>query len=101
LENGTLARNELTGLDANNESAYNANYNAFTIDFVYRWVFRPGSEISFVWKNSIFTNDKRVSESYFQNLNSTFENSALNSFSIKILYWIDYQDLKRLAKKKN
>ena len=98
-EDGTLVRNELTGLDANNESAYNTNFNAFTIDFVYRWVFRPGSEISFVWKNSIFTNDKRVTETYFQNLNSTFENSALNSISIKILYWIDFQDLKRLGKR--
>jgi len=98
-ENGTLLRNELTGLDANGISAFNTNFNAFTIDFVYRWVFRPGSEINVVWKNSIFTNDKRVSETYFQNLQSTFDNQALNSLSIKILYWIDYQDLKKVFKK--
>lgn len=98
-EDGSLQRNELTGLDANNESAYNTNFNAFTIDFVYRWVFRPGSELSLVWKNSIFTNDKRVSETYLQNLSSTFENNALNSISIKLLYWIDYQDIKRILKK--
>ena len=97
---GSLQRNELTGLDTDGESAYNTNFNAFTIDFVYRWVFRPGSELSLVWKNSIFTNDKRVSETYLQNLGSTFENNALNSISIKLLYWIDYQDIKRLFKKK-
>ena len=96
---GSLERNELTGLDAEGESAYNTNFNAFTIDFVYRWVFRPGSELSLVWKNSIFTNDKRVSETYLQNLGSTFENNAANSISIKLLYWIDYQDIKRLFKK--
>lgn len=98
-EDGTLERNELTGLDINNESAYNTNYNAFTIDFVYRWVFRPGSELSLVWKNSIFTNDKRVNETYLQNISSTFENNAANSISLKLLYWIDYQDIKRLFKK--
>lgn len=98
-EDGTLERNELTGLDSDGESAYNTNFNAFTIDFVYRWVFRPGSELSIVWKNSIFTNDKRVSETYLQNLGSTFENNAANSISIKLLYWIDYQDIKRLFKK--
>lgn len=98
-ENGTLVRNELTGLDTEGESAYNTNFNAFTIDFVYRWVFRPGSELSLVWKNSIFTDDKRVSETYLQNLGTTFENNAQNSISIKLLYWIDYQDIKRLFKK--
>ncbi|MEJ6616861.1 MAG: DUF5916 domain-containing protein [Crocinitomicaceae bacterium] len=97
---GSIQRNELTGLDADGESAYNTNFNAFTIDFVYSWVFRPGSQLTLVWKNSIFTNDKRVSETYLQNLGSTFENNALNSISIKLLYWIDYQDIKRLFKKK-
>jgi hypothetical protein len=99
-DNGNLARNTFTGLDVNGESAYNTNFNAFTIDMVYRWVFKPGSEINVVWKNSIFTNDKRVLESYMRNLNSTFENGALNSISIKVIYWLDYQSLKSALKKK-
>lgn len=99
-DNGNLTRNTFTGLDVNGESAYNTNFNAFTIDMVYRWVFKPGSEINLVWKNSIFTNDKRVQESYMQNLNSTFENGALNSISIKVIYWLDYQSLKSVLKKK-
>lgn len=96
---GTLTRNNMTGLDVNNESAYNTNFNAFTIDWVYRWVFRPGSEINVVWKNAIFTNDKRVSESYLRNLQSTFDNSAVNSISFKVLYWLDYQEIKHQLKK--
>lgn len=92
---GTLTPNDLTGLDANGESAYNTNFNAFTIDFVYRWVFLPGSEISFVWKNSIFSTDKRVSETYIDNVSRMFDYSPLNSFSIKVLYWLDYQSLKK------
>lgn len=98
-ENGTLSRNQLTGLDAEGVSAYNTNFNAFTIDLVYRWVFRPGSEINVVWKNSIFTSDKRISETYFRNLQSTLDNGALNSISVKILYWLEYQKIEKLFKK--
>ncbi|MEN9440298.1 MAG: hypothetical protein RLZ33_374, partial [Bacteroidota bacterium] len=96
---GSLMANSLTGLDANGESVYNTNFNAFTIDFVYRWVFRPGSEINFVWKNAIFSDDKYVQTSYVQNVQKMFEYSPLNSFSIKVLYWLDYQTLKKLGKK--
>lgn len=93
MENGRLEQTAFTGLDANGVSAYDINYNAFTIDFVYRWVFMPGSELSLVWKNSIFLSDKRVVEDYLTNLQSTLENGPFNSFSIKILFWLDYQDL--------
>lgn len=99
LENGRLEKRDYSGLDANGESAYNVNYNAFTIDFVYRWIFLPGSELSLVWKNSIFKTDKRINEKYFYNLQSTLENGQLNSLSIKILYWLDYQSLKKKGAK--
>jgi hypothetical protein len=92
---GTLTPNNLDGLDANGESAYNTNFNAFTIDFVYQWVFLPGSQINFVWKNSIFSSDKRVNETYLDNVSRMFDYSPLNSFSIKVLYWLDYQSLKK------
>jgi hypothetical protein len=98
LENGQLISNTMTGLDLNNESAYNTNFNAFTIDFVYRWVFQPGSEINIVWKNSIFSEDKIVDASYFNNLSNILDYSPMNSFSVKILYWLDYQSLKKRQK---
>lgn len=98
LENGRLEETSFTGLDANGVSAYDINYNAFTIDFVYRWVFLPGSELSFVWKNSIFLTDKRVLEDYLTNLQTTLENGPINSFSVKILFWLDYQDVVKKKK---
>jgi hypothetical protein len=87
-------------LDDNGNSAYNINFNAFTIDLVYRWVFLPGSEINVVWKNSIFTSDDKVAENYFYNLRSTFNNGPTNSVSIKVIYWLDYLDAKKLFSKK-
>ena len=55
LDNGRLNKlDDYSGLDSEGNSAYNINYNAFTIDLFFRWVFLPGSEINLVWKNSIF-----------------------------------------------
>ena len=91
--------NNYSGLDDNGNSAYNINFNAFTIDLVYRWVFLPGSEINVVWKNSIFTSDDKVAENYFYNLRSTFNNGPTNSVSVKVIYWLDYDSIKKLVKK--
>ena len=96
---GTLAPINYLGLQADGNSAFNTNYNAFTIDCAYRWVFLPGSEINLVWKQAIFSSDKFVENSYFQNLSNLFDYLPTNSLSLKVLYWLDYQSLKRLKKK--
>ena len=83
------------GLDNNGKSAYDINYNAFTIDMQYKWVFLPGSELNVVWKNSIFTEDQFTQINYWSNLTSTFENGPTNSFSIKVIYWLDAYKFKK------
>jgi hypothetical protein len=87
------------GLDSEGNSAYDINYNAFTIDFQYRWVFLPGSEINLVWKNSIFSSDSRVGDLYWSNLKNTLDVGPVNSFSLKVIYWLDYATLANKFKK--
>jgi Domain of unknown function (DUF5916) len=96
-EDGSLSPNSTQGLASDGTSAYDLNYNAFTVDCAYRWVFKQGSELSFVWKSSIFTSVKDINPGYFQNMNDLF-NAGLssNSFSIKLLYWLDVAELKKL-----
>ena len=96
-EDGSLSPNSTQGLAADGTSAYDLNYNAFTVDCAYRWVFKQGSELSFVWKSSIFTSVKDINPGYFQNMNDLF-NAGLssNSFSIKLLYWLDVAELRKL-----
>lgn len=93
-EDGSLEPINTLGLDASGVSAFNVNYNAFTIDFIYRWVFLPGSELSLVWKNSIYTSNKDVSATYFQSIQETLKEGPANNFSIKLLYWLDTQNFK-------
>ena len=101
LDNGRLENIDYSGLDANGVSVYDINYNAFTIDFQYRWVFSPGSELSFVWKNSIFTSNETTNTNYWNNLNNTLSEGPVNSLSLKVVYWLDYVQLKKLFQSKS
>ncbi|NNC85617.1 MAG: carbohydrate binding family 9 domain-containing protein [Bacteroidia bacterium] len=75
-------------------STYNENndinFNAFTIDMTYTWRFAPGSDVIIVWKNSIFTDAPEIEKSFTENLKSTIDSPQTNSFSIKLLYYLDY-----------
>jgi hypothetical protein len=76
-------------------SAEPRNFNAFNIDLVYSWRFAPGSEVSVVWKNAIYNSVLPERPDYFRNLSNTLQAKQLNSFSVKVLYYLDYQVLKR------
>jgi hypothetical protein len=96
---GTLVKSDVTGLNTNGSSIYNTNYNVFTIDMVYRWIFSPASELNVVWKNNIFASDDQVDIRYFNNLSSTIVADQLNSFSVRLVYFLDYQTLRKKLKK--
>jgi len=66
------------------------NFNAFTIDMVYRWRFAPGSDIFVVWKNSIFNSDALGEITFGDNLNNLWDAPQTNSLSLKIIYYLDY-----------
>jgi hypothetical protein len=74
---------------------HNINYNLFNIDLIYTWTFAPGSELSIMWKNSINKLSNLIDPDFFNNLSRTFEIPSSNSFSIKVLYYLDAQYLKK------
>lgn len=93
-ELGDLTESDFNGFDDDGKSIYDISFNTFNIDLVYRWVFAPGSELSIVWKNSIFDQSDEIAGNFSDNLNSLFTKDQTDSFSFKILYFIDYQVLK-------
>lgn len=100
---------DLTGSQYKDGSDF--SYNAFNIDLLYQWNFAPGSEINLVWKNSIHTLDEvatfptdpldpeSLTSGFFKNFSNTISTPSANSFSVKILYYLDYQYLNKLKKK--
>ena len=71
------------------------NYNAFNIDMVYTWRFAPGSELSVVWKNSIYNSSDEIFYDFGENFTNMFASDKTNSISLKVLYYLDYQYLKK------
>lgn len=74
------------------------NYNAFTIDMKLTWNFAPGSQLTAVWKNIIDTEQNELIKGYWNNMNSFLKDPQINSFSLKVLYYLDYQSLRRIRK---
>jgi hypothetical protein len=99
-ENGRLDPLEFDGLDINGVSMYNTNYNAFTIDMVFRWIYAPASEINIVWKNAVFNQNDLTQLNYFTNIQDMFERNPLNSFSVRFIYFFDTFYIKKLANRK-
>lgn len=78
-----------SGRDDNGNAIHDLNFNAFSIDLNYKWVFIPGSELRFVWKNNILaTNDGSI-DNYFVTFDNLFQERQINSFSIKLLVFVD------------
>jgi hypothetical protein len=97
-DNGRLNPIAFDGRDANGVSMYNTNYNAFTIDMVFRWIYAPASEVNIVWKNAVFNQNELTQLNYFTNIQDMFERNPLNSFSIRIIYFFDTLYLQKLKK---
>jgi hypothetical protein len=75
------------------------NYNAFTIDMVFKWNFAPGSWITVVWKNIVDAEGELINN-YFDNVDQMFSEDMINSLSLKVLYYLDYQYINNLFSKK-
>ena len=95
LESGKLGETDYDGLDEDGASAHDVDFDAFTVDLLFRWNFAPGSELTLGWKDNIFTQQNTVTVNYFDDLRNTWEAPGVNSFSLKVLYFIDAQMFKR------
>lgn len=86
------------------EPAYDKNnnisFNFFNVDMVYFWQFAPGSFVNIVWKNAIDKAGDNVQQQYFSNLWQTLNNFQSNSLSLKVIYFIEYIDIKKHFRRK-
>jgi len=73
------------------------NYNVFNVDAFVTWDFRLGSRLIFGWKNFIddyFAVDPKYRR-YNENLGRTLGNSHGNELTLKLIYFLDYNQLKK------
>ncbi len=88
LNSGDFGPTEYTG-------GNDINFNIFNVDFVYAWEFAPGSYLNIIWKNNIFQTDGISEDAYLANCKKTFQTPQSNGVSLKLVYYLDYQNLKK------
>jgi hypothetical protein len=86
--------NSYPGYTANHDF----NFNSFSLDMIFSWQFAPGSSLIVYWKNNILGEEAYIIPSFADNIRHTFNYPQLNQFSVKVLYYLDYQYLKRKSK---
>ena len=74
------------------------SFNFFNIDLIYRWRFSPGSDIFFIWKNAISDvsdAEDLIQYDYRKGSSRLGAFPQSNSFSLKVVYFLDYLSLTR------
>lgn len=81
-------------------SDYNINYNAFNLDAFYTWDFRLGSRLIIGWKNWLGKDYEyyipgAVYKQYTRNAQQLFSTPHGNEFTVRFIYFLNYQQLMR------
>ena len=86
------------GYEVTEENDPNANFNIWNLDLSYQWRFAPGSEMIFLYRNSVFNLDDRSALAYTESLEDLFEHPARHNLSLRIVYYLGYNTLKNAIK---
>jgi Domain of unknown function (DUF5916) len=73
----------------------NENINFFNIDALYTLEFAPGSFINIAWKQQGALDDENTRYPYFKNFDRTISSPQNNNFSVKVIYYLDYNSLRK------
>ena len=90
LNDGRYRPLNYSGQNDLGQALFDQQLNIFNIDMQFQWRFAPGSDLFLVWKNEIFYQNKNFDQSYFQNFTGLFDEIQGNSFSVRVLYYLDY-----------
>ncbi len=75
---------------------HDINFNAWNLDLNYSWEFAPGSQLVALYRNAIFNEDELSHVNFNTNLENLFKEPVLTNFSLKFIYYLDYNNLKTL-----
>ncbi len=91
---------ELTQYDTTDNNP-NQNFNIWNLDLSFRWRFAPGSEATLLYRNQIFNLDQQATLGYDESLRNLFDQPSQHAVSLRITYFIDYNNIKGIFTKKS
>ncbi|MBL4605690.1 MAG: carbohydrate binding family 9 domain-containing protein [Flavobacteriaceae bacterium] len=72
------------------------NFNSWNLDLNYFWQFAPGSQLIAFYRNSIFSVNNNTGQDFFTNIDNLFNEPKQHIFSLRLVYFIDYNNLKNI-----
>jgi len=75
---------------------HDINFNSWNIDLNYFWQFAPGSQLIAFYRNSIFSVNENTGQGFFSNLDNLFNEPKQHIFSLRLVYFIDYNKVKNI-----
>jgi len=94
-DNSYYELNNEGSLDSSNYNEnHDINFNVWNLDLNYSWEFAPGSLLVILYRNSIFNEDELAYLNFKKNLDNLFTEPVSNNFSVKFIYYLDYNKLK-------
>ncbi len=81
------------------ENDPNTNFNIWNLDLSYRWRFAPGSEASLLYRNQIFNSNDLSDIGYTESLGDLFSQPVQHTLSLRVTYFVDYNNVKYLFNK--
>ena len=76
------------------ENDPNTNFNIWNLDLSFSWRFAPGSEATLLYRNQIFNQDELSTINYQDSLDNLFDQPIQHSFSLRVVYFLDVNNLK-------
>ncbi len=80
------------------ENDPNTNFNIWNLDMSFNWRFAPGSEATLLYRNQIFNEDDLSTLNYTQSLDNLFNQPIKHTLSLRVVYFLDVNNLKRSSK---
>ena len=76
------------------ENRFNTTYNSWNLDLRYSWWFAPGSQLTFLYRNSIEGFLEASQQDFSRNFEYLFDQPQINSISLRLTYYLDYNRIK-------
>ena len=74
----------------------NLNFNTITMDLKFSWWYAPGSEMVLLYRYVVAANTDQFENNYLNNFGDALASPAQNVFSIRLTYFLDYNQVKHL-----
>ncbi len=76
------------------EGDYNTTFNSWNLDLRFSWWFAPGSQATLLYRNAVDSYLQESRQNFSQNFNYLFDQPMVNSISLRVSYFLDYNRAK-------